>query len=488
VEGNPALVEVKLTRSIDEFFLDAIGLGGLLDRVSARAVASVQPVPHCNIGTPPVQRDDLLPGCDTPGTTGTTSAATAPHCTFDPPVANPDDYLSTVPPCLGPIEGGIDGAVAFVMSRACDAISYQGAGGGSIGAFVTNGGLQFLGSKPKKVARLGYNQSGCPADPARPPSGTGACTDAANELCVKVLDDLSARVPMNWPLTPPAVPTPLPAGTTWDRALHYPSRCIPITATSFSSSSGPPGIYCFTPSGDKLTITGDLTSGQGYTFFALNGSRIEVNSNPSKVKFYWPTACGTRPTSRLSSGCFGLTSAYDPQTLFYGTSSAHDPSRCDRNAICLHGGNANLDGDMFAVEPGTFPPPNPTTTGGTVFVAGGSASAGSGFIETWWLAIQGNTGNYAGTGMNVGGVRQQGTYVPGDGEHCYIGDPPEQRDDLLPGCSTPGETGTVTTGGGTEHCYIGAPPVQRDDLLPGCELPGETGTVVTTGGDFGIDE
>jgi hypothetical protein len=38
------------------------------------------------------------------------------------------------------------------MSRSCtDAITYSGAGGGSIGAIGTNGGISLLGNKPTRL-------------------------------------------------------------------------------------------------------------------------------------------------------------------------------------------------------------------------------------------------------------------------------------------------------------------------------------------------
>ena len=89
--------------------------------------------------------------------------------------------------------------------------------------------------------------------------------------------------------------------------------------------------------------------------------------------------------------------------------------------------------------------------GGSVFLAGGSASAGSGFIETWWLTFQGNSGSYTGTGMNLGGAPQLGTYFPADPEHCVFNPPianPDQYLTTAPPCTAPataGQVGTVTT-------------------------------------------
>jgi hypothetical protein len=323
---------------------------------------------HCIFDPQVANPDQYLttdPPCTiagTPQVTGTYHGAVVASCEFDPPVANPEQYLTTNPPCIGPIIGGLDGALAFVMSRECDAISYTGAGGGTVGSIVTNGGIWFQGNAPKRVERLGYDQAGCPNHPARPPSGTSQCTDPANDndfLCAKELIDFHDQVPMNWPLPPPPEPTPLPAGTTWDPSIHYASSCIDLGTSNvtFTPASGPPGIYCLRE-GATISVNGDLTNGDGYTFFALGGGRIIVLSNGTRVKFYWPSSCGDRPAGRpLAFACFGRTiSGYDPQTLFYATNTTHSVT-CADNAICINGQNSSVTGDMFAVAPGVFPPP-----------------------------------------------------------------------------------------------------------------------------------
>jgi len=244
------------------------------------------------------------------------------------------------------------------MSRECDAISYTGAGGGSVGSLVTNGGIWFSGSAGKKVEKLGYDLPGCDDHPARPPSGTSQCTDTSLNNCVKELFDFSDRTPIDWPIPPPQEPTPLPAGTTWDPSTHYPSRCIDLGTGSvaFSPTDGPPAIYCVR-AGGTLTLNGAFTGGDGYTFFALGGGNILVPG--SSAKYYWPSSCGARPAGRPAAFvCFGRTiSDYDPQTLLYATKTAHD-AQCNRNAICINGQDAMLTGDIFAVAPGVFPPPD----------------------------------------------------------------------------------------------------------------------------------
>src|SRR5207248_3092384 len=86
----------------------------------------------------------------------------------------------------------------------------------------------------------------------------------------------------------------------------------------------------------------------------------------------------------------------------YATSPTHD-NNCANDAICADGSGTTLDGDLFAVSPAAFPPPSPTTSGGRIYTAGGSSSSGSGFLQSWWLTVQGNNGSYAGTGPVGGG-------------------------------------------------------------------------------------
>jgi hypothetical protein len=377
-------VEVRLTTHVTTFIAGMIGLFGA--DVSARAVASTNPV----TGT------TTSPDSTIHGTTFTIPGGT--HTTTGP------DVLSG------------DSGVAFTMSRLCTAISYSGAGSGTavLGAFATNGGLDLSGNKPKKMTWLGFNQPGCPNNPPSPPSGTNQCTATApswgdatdsNNLCVKTLVTLHG--PINWPIAPPTPPT-LKAGNAWNPATDYPSKCLDPGTTSITgngwASSHPPAIYCVSGAGTTLTFGGgangaDVSGGDGYTFFALNGAKIATAGNTTVAKSYWPSACGPRPSNRVSFTCFGRTIAnYDPQTLFYSTFASADGS-C---AICLNGNGGDLTGDIFATKPDVFPPlPGPTQTGGLVSVAGGALSAGQGFIESWLLTIQGNTGSYKGTGASL---------------------------------------------------------------------------------------
>jgi hypothetical protein len=401
---NWSEVEVRLRTPVNGFFTSAIGLANRFD-VEARAVAGAAPV-------------------------------TETHCVYPDPPPNPSDPACTIPGSpaeTGTPNPGVPGAMAFTMSRACDAIYWTGSASGNptLGALGTNGGLTFNGASPKRVKVLGFNQqsasnpSGCPTPPTPPatPCTATAWGDPSDpspiQTCVKTIVDFSSSVPKNWQLT---TSVPMPQAT-WTPSTDYPSKCVDLGPNNYTftpastltigatAGSGPPGIYCLTGTNKTLSLGSgsnndfaNFGSGEGYTFFALNGSKIHTSSNGTKLKFYWPSACGSRPTSRPTSfTCFSRTiSGYDPQTLLYATNTTHDDNNCSNDAICADGSSLTLDGDVFAMSPSTFPPPNPTTTGGTIYMAGGSASAGSGFLQSWWLTFQGNNGSYTGTGFGIG--------------------------------------------------------------------------------------
>jgi hypothetical protein len=439
--GQNDQVEVRLRAPVATFFVgvvDALLNGGVSTtvNVSARAVA---------------QTDQVLGVTTIPGQTFTGSTTTIPGDTH------------TITDMVTLNEGS---GVAFAMSRVCNSISYTGAGSGTwddaiaagfpgsasaLGVFATNGGVFFNGTKPKKMKQLAFDQARCMNapnhDPDSPPSGTNQCTARAwgtppgtgtdsDNLCVQTLVNIGAQ-PIGWPVRPPTLPTPLPAGTAFNPSTDYPSKCADISSApnvgNNWATTHPPGIYCVSGNGTNLQFNSngiDLTSGDGYTFFALNGATISTSGNTLALKFYWPTAnCNdVRPTvTRYPTYvCFGRTiSNYDPETLFY-SSFASGNGNC---AICLQGQNGNLTGDIFATKPDAFPPiPTLTQTGGIVKVSGGALSAGQGFIECWNLQISGNTGNYQGTGAGL--VLPGGTHTTTDPSTTVI---------------VPGSTGAATT-------------------------------------------
>jgi hypothetical protein len=424
-KGNSEQVEVRLTIHMQGFLLDAIGLGHLLDEVSARAVAAATP-----LVSPPTTTTIA-----NPGTTQT--------------IGDPDVVSTVVTPGTTNVTtttvGGVIASQAFTMSRACDSILYTGAGGGAIGALATNGGLQFSGSSGKKVGSLGFDQARCPR-PTSEPAGS-ACTTSSSSCVVN--RQTMTPMPLNWPVTPPTPPTPtsLAPGAAYPLSW-YPSKCINlgIGSIAFTTLLHPPGIYCVSGSLTVLTISGlDLTSGEGYTFFALNGGKIHANGNPPKLQFYWPSECGDRPTTRPSSfTCDGRTiTGYDPLTVLYATSTTRDTGTCTNNAVCLDGQSGTLNGDIFATKPDVAFPPSLTQTGGTVFMAGGAVSAGTGFVESWGLIIQGNAATYLGLASLVGGTTSTvTTTTPASTTTSTTSGPPST-------VVTPGLTTTVTTPGTT---------------------------------------
>jgi hypothetical protein len=417
-------VEVRLTVSTPTLFTKAVGLKSLFD-VSARAVA----------GSNPILGQSAVPGTTVDGSTIFSTIPGGTHTTTDPSTD------------IG------NGGIGFALSRRCDAIDYGGnpKSAAPLGSFATNGGLQFRGvGNIKKVTTLYYNQPGCPNNPKSPPSGTNQCTAVAwgdasdsNNTCVKTLVDLSAKatLPINWPLTPPTPPTP--QATAFNPSTDYPSKCTSLGSSgtiTFTTSGHPPGIYCVSGASTSLVIStgADLTTGDGYTFFALDGAKIRLASNGQKIRFYWPSACGPRPTTRPASfTCFSRTiSGYDPQTVLYATNTNYDQTTCENDAICLNGSNNELTGDGFAPKPDDFPP-GPSETGGTVFIAGGALSAGSGFFESWMLEIQGNTGTYSGTGIPI---------VIAPGQTHTTTDPSTTQTIIQPGTTNPGTIIVTTVG------------------------------------------
>ncbi len=502
--------------------------------------------PHCEFTPPVINPDQYLPNCvipPGPPTPGTYAPPGSPHCEFTPPVVNPDQYLPncvipagtptsgagscSFPPsdpvdnpnqyfsagCVGPILGGVDGAIALVKSTDCHAIGYSGAGGTgkALGALVTNGGLAFAGlGNPKHVKSLGSNRAGCGSFPPFSPSGTSACTSTAwsdpadsDNVCVRNLVDISSLTlfPRDWSITPPTVPSVVnQISTKWNAVTDYPTKCHVLSSDTVDAAwaadpNNPPGIYCYTGAG-TLMLSGDLSAGDGYTFFTTppNRAKIQIASNSKAFKFYWPSGCGPRPTTRPASfKCFVGTpdertiSGYDPQTLLYSSNLANSNSNCSHSAICLDGNTNSLSGDIFAPEPLNTPADDSTSRAG-VFVSGSALSAGNGFIETWWLNVQGNFGSYLGTGENIGGHQSAGTqhcefppgtvFPPGKSADDYLNTTPDR-------CTIPGAApvpGTVVSGS-AEHCEfppgtVFPPGKSADDYLnttpDRCTIPGDS--------------
>jgi Flp pilus assembly protein TadG len=433
--GHTDEVEVRLKAHVTTFIAGMIGIYGA--DVSARAVSGTGPV---------------VSSSTTPGTTvaGSTTVFTIP---------------GTVRTTTGPDQLSGGSGVAFTMSRVCNSISYGGAGSGTwdeaikngqpgsasvLGAFATNGGVDFSGNAPKKLTWLAFDAARCMNgpnhDPDSPPSGTDQCTarawntpagnptDSINN-CVQTLVGLNG-LPLNWPIAPPTVPTPQTGA--YDPA-SYPTKCSDVTSQKNgqgivnvnigNQNQWPAGIYCVT-GGASFQISGVDATTLGHTFFALGGGTISLSSNGTTLKNYWPTSfCGPRPNpGDPRKGCV---SGYDPYTLLYATYASAD-GNC---AVCLQGQNGDLTGDIFATKPDIFPP-IPTQTGGIIKVSGGALSAGQGFLESWNLSITGNTGTYKGTGASL--------VIPG--QTTVTTDPDSTTTQVFTGTTYPGSVQVTTSG------------------------------------------
>jgi hypothetical protein len=192
---------------------------------------------------------------------------------------------------------------------------------------------------------------------------------------------------------------------------------VTVTDTSVGAGVAPDGTVSF-------TTTAAVNTGAGFT-----PATSCTLANPAATS----KSCSVTYNAGTSTGATTITATYSGNGLSHassGTSTSLDVLK------------RRTDGD--------------DGTGGTVFVAGGAADAGSGFIETWWLVIQGNTGSYLGTGLAVGGAPEQGMFVPADGPHCIF--PPEwgitdpdQYVTTTPPCTAPGtpdQTGHQQTSAG----------------------------------------
>jgi type II secretory pathway pseudopilin PulG len=113
-DGNPheGKVEVRITRPVGGFFLDAIHIGSIFGKGAfARAVATATPTTATECGPPdpsvPPNDECVYPGPD--AVQGTYQPPEDAHCTFDPPVENPDQYVTTDPPCTIPGTAPVQG-------------------------------------------------------------------------------------------------------------------------------------------------------------------------------------------------------------------------------------------------------------------------------------------------------------------------------------------------------------------------------------------
>jgi hypothetical protein len=445
-KGSDQLVEVRFHETVSTLFTDVLHLGKLFG-VSARAVSSAQA--QTSVNTTPGQTNLGL-------TQDPVTQPGATHTTTDP----------------DQVVGG-EGAMAFAMSTSCTkdpggaAITYQGAGGGAIGALMTNGGISVGGNGNDKT--IDYLALGRNGDTV----GNVSCYDNPNRATIlhpPVTGPWSP--PRGWPVTPPNPPSPctllasisdvttaswnsgLATVTTYDgnnlsagdsitvsgvsnrfngsfvvKDVLSPTKftyldanknggsnatggtvksgTAPVSISSGWAATHPPGNYCARGADLSLGNGTDLTGGLGYTFFVLSSAHA--------------SGAPTGGNITISGGkykCYQLcqsTPTLDSTLFFAGAD------------ISMSGSSPTLSGNIYA--------PN-----GDISFAGGGVSGGAGFIESQTIKFTGNFASYVGTGPNVGGQTVPGaTHTTTDPDTVI----PGYTD---PGSTFPGSTTTVVTG------------------------------------------
>ena len=471
--ADPLRIEVKVRESTATFFGRFFGLGDGFFRPKARAVASAEGVTEGQcVYDEPV--DEPAAECEIPGTPdrqGTpVQGDPVGHCiNFDPPVDDPDQYYGAG--CVAPTEhvGGTIGAVAFANSTDCTrddggaALQYQGAGGGQIGALVTNGGIEVSGSpgQPKTIdylslGRLGQSVSDVPCYDNFQNGGDQIAT--INDPPV-----VGPYAPMAWPVTPPTPPTP-PNGC---------SAASVLTQVATKSLSGTTAVLSTTvnhglrvqPIADKFVVSiGDsrfdgwhtLTDRTNTTItytvptagtvaantpasgtVTATSQDVGINSdawkNTHPAGIYCVTGTGSLSFSGVTLNGYtffvagdigvngGTYSCYqycDPFPSSPPTSGPLPTLFFAGGDINIQASDANLTGYIFATSP---------EPAGNVTFAGGGNSGGKGFIEAQKVTFSGNLSSYTGAGMIVGGedVTPRGDRVDPTPNDCeFAGDPP----------------------------------------------------------------
>jgi hypothetical protein len=259
--GSTDLIQVRVTLTLAPIFANALGMGPF--KISAKATASAAAQTTVS-GTPDYTGPDststgVIPGSttvvtDPPTTTvittpdGTTTVVTPGGTTtiVTPPTTT---YSTSTGTETSPGVG--DGGLAFAMSTDCPAITYNGAGGDSIGSLETNGGVA-IQSNGLQVDYLAWGKrktSGC--DPQK---GT-------------IDQSVGPFSPQPWPLTPP---NPAPPAGCRDTGPG------PINAGWMTTHA--PGVYC---SSVDLSFSANGTNFTGYTWFAPS---ITVSSKDQTFK------------------------------------------------------------------------------------------------------------------------------------------------------------------------------------------------------------
>jgi hypothetical protein len=199
-------------------------------------------------------------------------------------------------------------------------------------------------------------------------------------------------------------------------------------------SSHAPGVYC---SSGALSI---LASFNGYTFFASSVSVSSSGKTFTPASTPWPRQALFIVTGSDQAGC---------QTVVSGAVQVQ-PLLC---AFSMTGNSDSMTGDIYV-------------TRGTIAIAGGGSTTGSGFMESLKFNVSGNFANYSGTGpLDPGGVHTTTTTVP------------------VTTVTTPGTTNSGSTVAGTTNSGSTTPgTTNADSTTPGTTTPGSTTPGSTTPG------
>ena len=285
-KGQP-LVLIKLNADVSTFFGGIIGVSklGLDASAAASATASTSTSISTGVTNPDLildstisgttidpltvtgttRPDQTITGTTTPDSTitGTTIAGTTIADTTIPGSTSPDQISvgttdpgssiqgTTIDPSIlyGTSTNGVtNGGVGFAKSSACAAISYTGAGGGTLklGSVETNGGFTVSGNGEATKIFYGSSNPAC-----QKISGNGS-----------VDNPIPFTPPVDWPLPPPnpAPPTGCQSTGTGSPGASW-------------TSTHPQGVYCWSGS---LSLSSNGKDWSGYTWYA---PAISVSSN-----------------------------------------------------------------------------------------------------------------------------------------------------------------------------------------------------------------
>jgi Putative Flp pilus-assembly TadE/G-like len=424
-KGNPQLVEVRLREQVHGFvtgLIDALfrsSLGNVF-RVGARSVSGATAQV-----APPTTSTNVTSGDGSTITGTSTGYGTSTGTTTT---------------------GGV-GAVAFAKSTNCTkdpggaAITYSGAGGGSIGALAANGGISVSGNTNTKsidylaLGRLGQMVGGVP------------CYDNPGVATINnppVQGPWSP--PKDWPLAPPAIPTPGSGCNPVSSALPVTTKALTNNVATITTAANHglvvgddvlvavndnrfDGWYTITaktnrtfsyaktganvapsaatgtatPTSQSVTLTAGWETSHSPGIYCITGTTatltlqaIDLTGRAGGLACQAGATCGYTffaPLMSISGGNYRCFQYCNPAptsppssgplpTLFYATAGD----------IKVQGSAPNLVGYIFAPSPA-----------GEVSFTGGGVSGGSGFIEAQTIKLAGNFATYLGTGPLVGG-------------------------------------------------------------------------------------